>query len=111
MQEEVAKGRIRGGALELDAQGLGEDGVVPASKTLQIPQALALAQDPEHRHKEQIPGRDAHAAAHAGVGYRLEAADQIEIGCSRGAFEHRKEAVPPTSTHGRSRGKKPCDTL
>ena len=111
VEEEVAKGRIRGRPPELDAQGLGEHGVVPASKTLQIPQALALAQDPEHRHQEQIPGRDAHAAAHAGVGDRLEEADQIEIVCSRGAFEHRKDAIPPTSTHGLSCGKKACDTL
>lgn len=62
--------------------------MVPASKTLQISQALALAQAPEHRHQEQIPGRDEHAAAHAGVSDRLEEADQIEIGCSSCGVEH-----------------------
>ena len=80
--------------------------MVPASKTFQIPEAFALAQDPEHCHQEQIQGRDAYAAAHAGIGDRLEEADQIEIGGSRGDFVHRKEAIPPSSTHGLSRGKK-----
>jgi hypothetical protein len=42
---------------------------------------------------------------------RLEKADQVEIGCSRGAFKHRKGSIPPTKTHGRSNGKEPCDRL
>ena len=38
-------------------------------------------------------------------------ADQIEIGCSKGAFGHREVSIPPTSTHARSLGKKDCDGL
>ena len=37
--------------------------------------------------------------------------DQIEIGCSRNALEHREEAIPPTSTHADSPGKRPWDRL
>ncbi len=51
---------------------------MPASKTFQIPQALALAQDPEPRHEEHVPGRDAHAAPHAGIGDGLEESNQID---------------------------------
>ena len=65
-------------------------------KAFQIPQALAAAQDPEHRNK-QVPGRDANAPPHAHDRDRLEIADQIAIGCSRNALELREEAIPPTS--------------
>ncbi len=61
-------------------------------KALQIPQALAAAQDPEHSHKQEVPGRNAHAKAHPRIRYCLEVADQVEIGCSRVAFEHRAHA-------------------
>ena len=55
--------------------------MVSDGKTLQIPQALAAAQDAQHRYQQQIPGRDANAPPHAGIRDRLEVADQIEIGC------------------------------
>ena len=48
---------------------------MPAGKTLQIPQSLALAKDPEHGNKQQIPSRDADAPPHAGIRNRLEVAD------------------------------------
>ena len=62
--------------------------VVTPGKTLQIAQAFALAQDPKHCHQQEVPGRDAHAPPHPGVGDGLEEADQIEIGCGRNALEH-----------------------
>ncbi len=85
--------------------------MVAYGKALQIPQALTATQDPEHSHQKEIPGRNAHASAHPGIRYRLEVADQVEIGCSRVAFEHREEAIPPTSTHADSTGKDACDGL
>ena len=80
-------------------------------KALQIPQALAATQNPEHSHQQEVPGRNAHATAHPGIWYRLEVADQVEIGCNRVAFEHREKAIPPTSTHADSTGKEACDRL
>ena len=88
MQEEVAKGRIRRRALEFYAERLGQHSVVPTSETLQTPQALALAQDPEDRHQQQVPGWNPDAPPHPGIRDRLEEADQIEIGCGRNALEH-----------------------
>jgi len=105
LQEEVAKGRVGRWPPQLQTQRRGENAVVATGKTLKIPQALALAQDPECSHQKQIPGRDANAAAHAGIGDSLEVADQIEIACSGGALGHIEEAIPPTSTHARSPGK------
>lgn len=81
------------------------------SKTLQITQALATAQDPQHCHQEQIPGRNADPAPHPGVRNRLEKADQVEIGCGKSGFGHRKSAIPPTSTHAGSQSQGACDTL
>jgi len=52
-----------------------------------------------------------HPAAHPRIRYCLEVADQVEIGCSRVAFEHWEEAIPPTSTHADSTGKNACDGL
>ncbi len=85
--------------------------MVADSKAFQIPQALAAAEDSQHRHQQQVPGRDANAPPHARVRDRLEVADQIEIGCARDALEHREEAIPPTSTHADSPGKRPWDRL
>ena len=100
---------MAGGAAPSPA--LCKHGVVADGKALQIPQALAAAQDPEHRHQQQVPGRDANAPSHARVRDRLEVADQVEIGCGVRAFGHREEAIPQTSTHARSPGKNACDTL
>ena len=88
LQEEVAEGGIGGRTLELKAKGLVQHGVVASGKTLQIAQALAFAQDPEHGHQQQVPSRDAHTAPHPGIRDRLEVADQIEIGCGRNALGH-----------------------
>jgi hypothetical protein len=85
--------------------------VVADGKTLQIPQALTATQDSQQCHQKELPGRNAHASAHPGIRYRLEVADQVEIGCSRVAFEHREEAIPPTSTHADSTGKEAYDRL
>ena len=88
-----------------------EHAVVADRKAFQIPQALAAAQDPKHRNQQQVPARDANAPSHARVRDRLEVVDQIEIGCSRNALEHREEAIPPNSTHADSSGKRPWDRL
>ena len=109
--EEVAERGIRRRTPELDAQRFCKHGVVTDGESLQIPQALAATQDSQHRHQQQVPGWDANAPPHARVRDRLEVADQIEIGCSRNALEHREEAIPPTSTHADSPGKRPWDRL
>jgi hypothetical protein len=57
--EEVAERGIRWGPPQFKTKRLGERGVVTDGETLQIPQALATAQDPEHRHQQQIPGWNA----------------------------------------------------
>jgi hypothetical protein len=109
--EEVAEGRIGGGTLEFDPQRFGQHAVVADGKTFQIPQALATAQDPEHRHQQQIPGRDADPTPHPSIRNRLEEADQVEIGCSQCGFGQGEGAIPPTSTHEESRSQGACDTL
>jgi hypothetical protein len=111
LAEEVAKGGIRGRTPEFDAQGLCEHAVVADGKTLQIPQALATAKDPQHRHQQQIPGRNADPAPHPRIRNRLEEADQVEIGCGKLGFGHGRGAIPPTSTHADSSGQGACDTL
>jgi len=88
LQEEVAESRIRGRSFELNTKGLGQHSEVAPGKTLLIAQALALAQDPEHGNKQQIPSRDANTAPHSDIRDHLEVADQIEIGCNRNALEH-----------------------
>ncbi len=85
--------------------------MVADSKALQIPQALTAAQDSEHGHQQQEPGGKAHAAPHPRVWDRPQVADQVEIGCGGGAFEHKEEAIPPTSTHADITGKDACDGL
>ena len=66
------------------------------AKRCQIPQALAAAQDDKHSHQQEVPGRNEQATADPRIRYCLEVADQIEIDCSRVAYEHREEAIPPT---------------
>ena len=88
LQKEVAEGGIGGRAFELDPKRLREHGVVAPGKTLQIAQALAFAQDPKHRHQQQVPGRDANTSTHPCIRNRLEVANQIEIGCGRNALGH-----------------------
>ena len=75
LQKEVAKGGVRRRTLELKSQGLGEYGVMAPGEALQIAQALAFAQDPKHRHQQEVPGRDANPAPHPGVRDSLEVAD------------------------------------
>ena len=111
LAEEVVESRIGGQSPEVDSKRLGERAVVSNGKTLQIPQALATAQDPQHRHQQQIPGRNADPASHPRIRDRPEKADQVEIGCGRGAVGRNQEAIPPTSTHADRSGKSACDTL
>ena len=75
LQKEVAKGGVRRRTLELKSQGLGEYGVMAPGEALQIAQALAFAQDPKHRHQQEVPGGDANPAPHPGVRDSLEVAD------------------------------------
>ena len=71
--------------LEWDPERLGEHSVMAPGKTLQIAQALAVAQDAKHRHQKQIPSRDMNPSTHPGIRDRLEVADQIEIGSTIGS--------------------------
>jgi len=111
LMEEVPEGRIRGVPPQLDPEGLGEHAVVTLGKALQIALALAVTEDSQHRHQQQVPGGNAHPAPHAGIGDRPQKADQVEIGCGRKGFGHRRVAVPPTSTLADSPGQGECDTL
>ena len=78
----------------------------PGSKTLQILQVLEVAQDSEHDDQQQIPSRKPHAALHAHVWDLPQITDQVEIGCSGGAFKHKMGAIPPTSAHTDRPGEK-----
>lgn len=73
----------------------GAHAVVADRKTLWVSQALAMAQDPQPRHQQQVSGRNPHPKPHPGVRDRLEVADWIEIGCSKDAFAHKEDAFPP----------------
>jgi hypothetical protein len=87
------------------------DAVVADGETLQISQALAAAQDSEHRHQQQVPSRKPNPAPHSRIWDRSQITDQVEIGCGRGAVGHKEEAIPPTSTHADSTGKDACGGL
>lgn len=80
-------------------------------KTLQIPQALAAAQDSQNGHQQQIPGRKSNAAPYPRIWDRPQIADLVEIGCVRGAFKHKEKAIPPISTHADSPDKDACGGL
>jgi hypothetical protein len=90
--EQIEKGGIGGPALEVQAQNLVQDLKVPLGERLQIPKAAAVAEDPEHRHHQQVPLRVPHPAPVAAIRDRLEEADQVIrcrlIGCSRVGFGH-----------------------
>jgi hypothetical protein len=109
LMEEVAERGIRWRPSQLQAECLSQRAVVAYGKALQIPQALAATQDPEHGHQQQIPGWKPNPAAHPRIGVRPQIADQIEIGCSGGAFRHKEGAIPPTSTHADMPSKRACD--
>ena len=96
---------------QLNPEGIGEHAVVTLGKALEIPQTLAVAQDSQHRHQQQVPGGNAYATPHAGIGDRPQKADQVEIGCGRKGFGHRRVAAPPTSPHGDRPDHGACDTL
>ena len=55
--------------------------------------------------------RNAHPAPNPRIWDCPEKADQIEIGCSGDAFEHKDETILPTSTHADSKDKRSCDGL
>jgi hypothetical protein len=72
---------------------ISSDSALSSAKTLgnalHIPEALALAQDPEQLHQQQVPGRDVKPSPpRASVRDRLEVADQVEIGSGRNALVH-----------------------
>jgi hypothetical protein len=64
--KERAKGGVRGWTPEFQAQRLGQHAVVGDGKTFQVSQALAAAQDSQHRH--QAAGTRPEAAPHAACG-------------------------------------------
>ena len=72
LQEQIAEGGISGRPPELKPQRLVQRSVMADGKALQIPQALAAAQDPEHRHQEQKPLGEAHPTGHPSLGNRLQ---------------------------------------
>jgi hypothetical protein len=74
-----------------------------AGVILYVQEALSAAQDSQHRHQQEIPGRDANATPHPDIRDRLGLANQVEIGCGRGALKHRENAIPPASTHAERR--------
>ena len=80
-------------------------------KALQIPQALAAAQDPKHRNQEQKPLGEAHPAAHPSLGDRLQKSDQVGRDMGRRGFWQRRNPFPPTEPNGRSPAKLTCDRL
>ena len=61
--EEGAERGIRRRSLQLNSQRLGEYGVVADGESLQIPQALATAQNSEKGHQQQNPSRKPNPAA------------------------------------------------
>jgi len=101
-------------AADFDSKRLGQDAVNQAGKTLQILQTLqtlALSQDPEQGKKQKTQSLDADAPPDAGIRNRPEVADQTENDCGRDGLEHREDAIPPTSNHAPSPGKKGCTRL
>ena len=70
-----------------------------AGVILYVQEALSAAQDSQHRHHQERPGRDANATPHPDILGRLGLADQVEIGCTRGALKHGEEVILPASTH------------
>ena len=63
-------------------ESLCEHTVVTAGKALQNPQALATAQDSQHRHQQQqqqLSGRNAEPTPHPRIRDPLEKADQVEL--------------------------------
>jgi hypothetical protein len=95
--EKVAERGIRWRPPQLQAECLGHDAVVADSETLQIPQTLATTHDSEQGHQQQILGRKPNPTPHTRIWDRPEVADWIEIGCSRGAFQHKEGAIQSTS--------------
>ena len=117
--EEVAERGIRWWSRQFDTKSNGKNAVVAdgigeaffEGVALQIPQALATAQDSQHGYQQQKPGWKANPAPHPRIWDRPQLADQVEIGGGRSAFGHKEEAIPPTSTHADSPDKAPCDGL
>ena len=111
LQEQIAEGGISGRPLELKPQRLVQCSVMTEGKALKIPQALAAAQDPEHRHQEQKPLGKAHPASHPPLGDRLQETDQVGRGIDRRGFWQRGDPFPPTKPNRRSPGELTRDGL
>jgi len=69
--------------------------VVASGKPHRVPQALAAA-DSQHRHQEQLPGRNANRQPQAGISKRPQKTDQVENGCWRSVDEQWVGTIPPT---------------
>ncbi len=64
-----------------------------------------MAQDSLHvQYQQKLPRRISNPLPHQGIRNRMEAADQVKMGCGGRAFGHRKEGIPHTSTDVRSLG-------
>ena len=111
LQEQIPECGISGRSPELKPQRLDQRGVMADGKALQIPQALAAAQDPKHRNQEQKPLGEAHPAAHPSLGDRLQKSDQVGRDMGRRGFWQRRNPFPPTEPNGRSPAKLTCDRL
>jgi hypothetical protein len=109
--EEVAERGVRWRPPQLQAQRLGEHGVVADGESLQIPQALAATQDSQYGHQQQISCRERNPASNPCIGVRPQVDDQVEISGIRSDFKHKEGANPPTSTHADRHGKRACDGL
>jgi hypothetical protein len=92
------------------AKRIAENAVVSVVKTFQILQALVAAQDSEHGHQQQLPTLKLYSPSHLRVCHRLEAADQIEIGCGSSSFRHKAGASLLSSIHTDSPGQSACGT-
>ena len=101
--EQVEERRIRGPALEVQAQRLVQRFPVPLGEGLQIPGAPAVTEDPEHRHQQQVPLRIAHPSPVAAIRDGLEEADQVGISAEingRGSGLGHREGACPASKPG-----------
>jgi hypothetical protein len=66
-----------------------------------------MAQDSLNgQHQQQLPRRNSNPLPHTGIRNRMEAADEVEMGCGGIASTgHREGGISPASTHARSLSK------
>ena len=82
---------------------------------LEITGAPATAENPEHRHQQQVPLRVTHPPAVTAVGDRLEETDQVDrcvlLICAAKGFGHGGERDPLTKPEAESPAKDDIDIL